>query len=295
MCVQVLVDALKLWPRAPAVAHAALQCLVALCKDNAMMKAHVTATALPSALAALRQHAGCPHVVERAFTLLGVLQVRLAMRPTFEHLKTVLTSHDLLIVALTDAARRQQSKCRPSRPLRCHVCCMRVMTTCSTPSSSCNLDLPPLITSSPSNPTWQVPVIWNSATDQCTALQAGGDHLNDGIRRLQVEAGLLPLAVPAIARHARAQDEPALAAACFAVAMVLRGGERWRRRIKARAARTPLLPALRGADQVCIHLHLLLRGVACSVSNALSYKQLRRRDRAHATLLLMAPRHTWSS
>ena len=72
---QNLVRAMSAWPGAPDVHHAALQCLTALCKDNAMMKAHVTVAALPAILAALRRPQAHPVVIERGYTLLGVLQV----------------------------------------------------------------------------------------------------------------------------------------------------------------------------------------------------------------------------
>jgi hypothetical protein len=144
---------MRLWPHAPTVHHAALQCLVALCKDNTMMKAHITVTALPAILASLESHPSSGPVTERGFTLLGVLQ-------------------------------------------------------------------------------------------------SGGDHLNDGIRRLQTEAGLIECASRALQRHSHG-EEAALAAVCFAVAMVLRGGERWRATVKWRAARSELLPSLSQAEQVC--------------------------------------------
>ena len=149
---QAFLEAMALWPRAEAVHHACLQCLVALCKDNAMMKAHVAVVALPATLASLSTHAASPAVVERGFTLLGVLQ-------------------------------------------------------------------------------------------------SGGDHLNDGIRRLQAEAGLLATAAAALPAAA-ARDEAALAAVCFAVAMVLRGGEEWRNAAKRRARRSPLLAQLCTAEAV---------------------------------------------
>lgn len=149
---QAFLEAMAFWPRAEAVHHACLQCLVALCKDNAMMKAHVAVVALPATLASLSTHAASPAVVERGFTLLGVLQ-------------------------------------------------------------------------------------------------SGGDHLNDGIRRLQAEAGLLSAAAAALPAAA-ARDEAALAAVCFAVAMVLRGGEEWRGAAKQRATRSPLLSQLCAAETV---------------------------------------------
>jgi hypothetical protein len=151
--VQAFVEAMTLWPRAAGVHHACLQCLVALCKDNAMMKAHVAVTALDATLTSLATHVSVPAVAERGFTLLGVLQ-------------------------------------------------------------------------------------------------SGGDHLNDGIRRLQVEAGLIRVAAAALPQYS-AGDEAALAAVCFAVAMVLRGGDAWRTATKIRVARSPLLRKLVATDKVC--------------------------------------------
>lgn len=78
---QVLVEALDVWPDNHAVAHSCLQCLVALCKDNAMMKANVTVAALRPVVRVL-QHGGARFAIaERGFTLLAVLQVRPAPQP----------------------------------------------------------------------------------------------------------------------------------------------------------------------------------------------------------------------
>jgi hypothetical protein len=151
-CVQVLVEALETWPTVNAVCHACLQCLVALCKDNAMMKANVTVAALKPALQVLKGGGARSAIAERGFTLLAVLQ-------------------------------------------------------------------------------------------------AGGDHLNDGVRRLLWEAGLQDAAVKALRMHGGG-DERALTAVCFAIAMFLRGGEKWRETIKWKAARSRLLQAIIKADRV---------------------------------------------
>jgi hypothetical protein len=74
-------------------------------------------------------------------------------------------------------------------------------------------------------------------------VQAGGDHLNDGVRRLQAEAGLLPTCIKGLRDHAGG-DERALCAVCFAVAMILRGADRWRSSVKWKAARSDLLSAI---------------------------------------------------
>lgn len=75
-CMQVLVEALDVWPDNHAVAHCCLQCLVALCKDNAMMKANVTVAALKPVIRVLQDGGARFAVAERGFTLLAVLQVR---------------------------------------------------------------------------------------------------------------------------------------------------------------------------------------------------------------------------
>lgn len=75
-CVQVLVEALEVWPDSNKVAHACLQCLVALCKDNAMMKANVTVAALKPVIRVLQEGGARYAIAERGFTLLAVLQVR---------------------------------------------------------------------------------------------------------------------------------------------------------------------------------------------------------------------------
>jgi hypothetical protein len=80
-------------------------------------------------------------------------------------------------------------------------------------------------------------------------LQSGGDHLNDGIRRLQAEAGLIKVAAAALPQYS-AGDEAALAAVCFAVAMVLRGGDAWRAATKLHVARSPLLRKLVSTEKV---------------------------------------------
>ena len=80
-------------------------------------------------------------------------------------------------------------------------------------------------------------------------VQAGGDHLNDGIRRLLIESGLQRASIRALQTHCGG-DERALTAVCFAVAMILRGGERWRENIKWRAARSALPRTICTADKV---------------------------------------------
>jgi hypothetical protein len=80
-------------------------------------------------------------------------------------------------------------------------------------------------------------------------VQAGGDHLNDGIRRLLIENGLLQASIKALQTHSGG-DERALTAVCFAVAMILRGGERWRESIKWRAACSALPKTIFMADKV---------------------------------------------
>eukprot|EP00892_Ulva_mutabilis_P009573 jgi/Ulvmu1/6989/UM033_0047.1 len=149
--VEVLVEALEVWPQSNAVAHACLQCLVALCKDNAMMKANVTVAALKPVIRVLQEGGARYAIAERGFTLLAVLQ-------------------------------------------------------------------------------------------------AGGDHLNDGVRRLLAEAGLQGAAVKALRVHA-AGDERALTAVCFAIAMILRGGEKWRESVKWAAARSTLLSSITCAER----------------------------------------------
>lgn len=73
---QALVGALEAWPHSDFTCHATLQCLVALCKDNAMMKANMTVTALKPVLQVLHTCGSCSAIAERGFTLLAVLQVR---------------------------------------------------------------------------------------------------------------------------------------------------------------------------------------------------------------------------
>lgn len=80
-------------------------------------------------------------------------------------------------------------------------------------------------------------------------MQAGGDHLNDGIRRLLIENGLQRASIRALQTHSGG-DERALTAVCFAVAMILRGGEKWRETIKWRAARSALPKTIFAADKV---------------------------------------------
>ena len=89
-------------------------------------------------------------------------------------------------------------------------------------------------------------MIWES---DVSVLQAGGDHLNDGIRRLLIENGLQRASIRALQTHCGG-DERALTAVCFAVAMILRGGERWRESIKWRAARSALPRTICAADKV---------------------------------------------
>lgn len=72
---QALVGALEAWPHSNLTCHATLQCLVALCKDNAMMKANMTVTALKPVLQVLHTCGSCSAIAERGFTLLAVLQV----------------------------------------------------------------------------------------------------------------------------------------------------------------------------------------------------------------------------
>ena len=67
--------ALEVWPHSDLTCHATLQCLVALCKDNAMMKANMTVTALKPVLQVLHTCGSCSAIAERGFTLLAVLQV----------------------------------------------------------------------------------------------------------------------------------------------------------------------------------------------------------------------------
>jgi hypothetical protein len=81
---QALVGALEAWPNSDLTCHATLQCLVALCKDNAMMKANVTVTALKPVLQVLRACGSCSAIAERGFTLLAVLQV-FALQNTVLH------------------------------------------------------------------------------------------------------------------------------------------------------------------------------------------------------------------
>lgn len=83
-------------------------------------------------------------------------------------------------------------------------------------------------------------------------VQAGGDHLNDGVRRLLSEAGLQDAAIKALRSHA-AGDERALTAVCFAIAMILRGGEKWRESVKWAAARNALLGSITKAERVRLH------------------------------------------
>lgn len=70
-------EALEVWPENNAVAHSCLQCLVALCKDNAMMKANVTVAALRPVIRVLQEGGARYAIAERGFTLLAVLQVLL--------------------------------------------------------------------------------------------------------------------------------------------------------------------------------------------------------------------------
>jgi gentisate 1,2-dioxygenase len=72
---QALVGALEVWPQCHLTCHATLQCLVALCKDNAMMKANMTVTALEPVLHILQTCGSSSSIAERGFTLLAVLQV----------------------------------------------------------------------------------------------------------------------------------------------------------------------------------------------------------------------------
>lgn len=81
-------------------------------------------------------------------------------------------------------------------------------------------------------------------------LQSGGDHLNDGVRRLLAEAQLLKTATAGLRAHA-AGDEGALTAVCFSVAMLLRGAAPWRETVKWQAARSGVLDALAYASEVC--------------------------------------------
>lgn len=103
-------------------------------------------------------------------------------------------------------------------------------------------------------------------------MQAGGDHLNDGVRRLLSEAGLQDAAIKALRAHA-AGDERALTAVCFAIAMILRGGEKWRESVKWAAARNALLSSITKAERV--------RAPACILAQLLrSFSAMRGRDLA---------------
>lgn len=105
------------------------------------------------------------------------------------------------------------------------------------------------VTVSPMSST--VPCWWLvvSARGRGGCVQAGGDHLNDGVRRLLSEAGLQDAAIKALRAHA-AGDERALTAVCFAIAMILRGGEKWRESVKWAAARNALLSSITKAERV---------------------------------------------
>jgi hypothetical protein len=80
-------------------------------------------------------------------------------------------------------------------------------------------------------------------------MQAGGDHLNDGIRRLLAESGLQSAAIRALQIHCEG-EERALTAVCFAIAMILRGGEQWRESIKWHVARSALPRSVITAEKV---------------------------------------------